>query len=104
MAASLKLKPGDNVSTMLDAVEAGGTVSVINERREELLNITAVNKIPFGHKIALCDINENENVIKCASTIGKASKNIRCGEHVHIHNVESIEGRRGVKPRDAGEG
>ena len=42
-----------------------------------------------GHKYALRDIAEGENVIKYGMPIGHATKPIAKGEHVHVHNVKT---------------
>ncbi len=42
-----------------------------------------------GHKYALRDISAGENVIKYGNPIGHATKDIKCGEHVHSHNVKT---------------
>ena len=42
-----------------------------------------------GHKYALRDIAEGENVIKYGMPIGHATCAIRKGEHVHVHNVKT---------------
>ena len=52
-------------------------------------NVTLANDIPRGHKFALCDISEGENIIKYAAPIGHAKGKIKAGEHVHTHNVKS---------------
>ena len=40
-----------------------------------------------GHKYALRDIREGENVVKYGMPIGHATCMIHAGEHVHVHNV-----------------
>ena len=60
-------------------------------------NFYSVDKIPFGHKIALNKIEKNSYVYKYGQIIGIASKNILPGEHVHSHNLEFIEFERGHK-------
>ena len=40
-----------------------------------------------GHKYALRDIAEGENVVKYGMPIGHATRAIAKGEHVHVHNV-----------------
>ena len=40
-----------------------------------------------GHKYALRDIAQGENIIKYGMPIGHATKPIAKGEHVHVHNV-----------------
>ncbi len=42
-----------------------------------------------GHKIALTDIKEGENVIKYGYPIGHATVDIKKGEHVHTHNIKT---------------
>lgn len=42
-----------------------------------------------GHKSALVDIKEGENVIKYGCPIGHATCDIKAGEHVHTHNVKT---------------
>ena len=42
-----------------------------------------------GHKFAICDIKEGENVIKYGQPIGHAICDIKKGEHVHTHNVKT---------------
>ncbi len=45
--------------------------------------------IPAGHKAALVDISEGEDVIKYGYPIGVATTNIKAGEHIHSHNMRS---------------
>ncbi len=45
--------------------------------------------IEDGHKYALCDIKEGENIIKYGQPIGHATADIKKGEHVHSHNVKT---------------
>ncbi len=40
-----------------------------------------------GHKYALCDIKNGENIIKYGQPIGHATSDIKKGEHVHSHNL-----------------
>ncbi len=42
-----------------------------------------------GHKHALCDIKQGENIIKYGFPIGHATENIKKGDHVHSHNVKT---------------
>ena len=45
--------------------------------------------IEDGHKYALRDIKEGENIIKYGNPIGHAICDIKKGEHVHTHNVKT---------------
>lgn len=53
------------------------------------LNITALDDIPAGHKMALHAISEGQPIRKFNQIIGFASKPIAIGEHVHTHNLLS---------------
>jgi len=45
--------------------------------------------IEDGHKYALTDIKEGENIIKYGQPIGHAVCDIKKGEHVHTHNIKT---------------
>lgn len=42
-----------------------------------------------GHKIALCDISEGQEIIKYGYSIGHATEDIKEGMHVHTHNIKT---------------
>jgi len=42
-----------------------------------------------GHKYAVCDIKNGENIIKYGQKIGHAVCDIKKGEHVHTHNIKT---------------
>lgn len=52
------------------------------------LSLDVLDSIPLGHKVALRDISAGEPVVKYGVTIGLATKDIRAGQHVHVHNVK----------------
>ena len=59
----------------------------------ELLQIHPADNVGVnpadGHKYALCDIPSGESIIKYGNPIGHATADIRCGEHVHTHNLKT---------------
>lgn len=83
-----KICEKDNVAVALDDLKAHVVVN-IEDTAFELLD-----DVRFGHKFALADIPVNCKVIKYCEEIGLASKDIRKGEHVHIHNLSSTKVRR----------
>jgi len=90
------LNSRDNVATAVEPLKKGQQV-VINGGKVELI----INEdIPFGHKFAIKTISEGEEVIKYGEVIGVASREIRIGDHVHIHN---IKGKRGTRRRSPNE-
>lgn len=81
----------DNVATAIADIPSGTDVTINVEGVR--IQIHTIQRIPFGHKIAVRRIALGENLVKYGEVIGIASKEIGVGEHVHIHNVESKRGR-----------
>ena len=79
MSRLIRINPRDNVAVALQPLKAG----------EEALGVTLREDIPAGHKFALCDIAENENVVKYGFPIGHATQPISAGSWVHTHNVKT---------------
>lgn len=85
------MKLQDNVATCLADMHTGEEAIV--KIHGSVSSITLRNDIPFGHKIALADIAEGNKILKYAEVIGIASQRIKTGEHVHVHNVDSLRAR-----------
>jgi len=88
---ALMLSAKDNVATLLEDVAPGAKVLIRFGR--ETSTVSARESIPFGFKIAVADIAKGATIIKYGETIGIASRNIKEGEMVHIHNLEGGRGR-----------
>jgi len=82
----------DNVATAIVPLKAGSTVSLEGQGRQEKVKI--LSSIPMGHKFALRDIDQGEDVLKYGEPIGQTTARITRGEHVHVHNVVSQRGRK----------
>lgn len=89
---ALKIKDMDNVATVFGEVAIDIPVKIRDKKGNEQLIISKGN-IPYGHKIALCDIDKGMQITKYGEEIGQATANIKIGEYVHIHNIESIRAR-----------
>ena len=90
----------DNVGTaVLESIQTGDHVGCNGERSD--LEVIALDEIAYGHKIALMDIAQGDTVLKYGLSIGSASRDIKEGEHVHAHNVESNRGRGDLSERSA---
>jgi len=81
--AILRINEKDNVAVALDTINEGEIVSA------DSFSIRALEKIEKGHKIALCDIKQGENIIKYGFPIGHATADIKAGQWVHSHNVKT---------------
>lgn len=71
----IQIHEDDNVVVALEDVKKG--------------EYDALEDIKLGHKLAVKDIEEGEKVIKYGLPIGKASKSIKKGEWVHVHNMKT---------------
>jgi altronate hydrolase len=87
--AVLQLHPGDAVALARREL-APGTELESPER-----TVTVRDTIPHGHKLALTDIAEGQQVLKYGQPIGIATQAIAAGEHVHEHNLRSLS-REGI--------
>lgn len=81
--AILVLSDLDNVGTSIRPLAAGAALSLRGSR------VTLDRDIPFGHKVAVRPIRSGEKIIKYGAPIGSATRDIRTGEHVHVHNIKS---------------
>ena len=75
----IRINEIDNVAVAVDKIEQG----------VEIEGLKTLTEIPMGHKVALQDIKEGEDIVKYAQVIGVASKDIAKGEHVHSHNMHT---------------
>ena len=83
----IRIDRKDNVLIALKDLRKGMRLSI--EGEEILLK----ESIPRGHKISLRKIAKGELIIKYGAPIGRAIREIKDGEHVHIHNMKGIKGR-----------
>jgi len=88
----LLLNDCDNVATIFGEVKKGQEIKVY-DKKGNYNTVKVIDKISYGHKVAINAINKGEKIIKYGEVIGLATINIKLGEHVHIHNLESIRGR-----------
>lgn len=47
----------------------------------------------YQHKFAVRDIGQGEQVLKYGEVIGEATRPIKAGEHVHVHNMVGLRAR-----------
>ena len=84
----IRIHRADNVAVALADLRAGESYQVDGE------DLVLLEDIPFGHKAALADLAEGEDVMKYGAPLGHAVRNIRRGEHVHTQNLRTnLSGR-----------
>src|SRR5580692_11764665 len=77
----LRVHPRDDVLIALREVQSGETV------RSPVEVLVATTSVPRGHKLAATAIKAGAAVHKYGWPIGRATRDIAQGEHVHTHNL-----------------
>jgi altronate dehydratase small subunit len=86
MPRCFQINATDNVATALDSVQSG-PVQLIGETSRG--QIEATGPVQLGHKIAVANLDPGDTVRKFGSVIGEATRSIRAGDWVHLHNMRS---------------
>lgn len=81
----------DNVATALCEL-APGEVTLRGDAGTP--SVTAAEKIPVGHKLALGPIAEGARIVKYGVPIGCATRAIAPGQWVHLHCMRSLYDER----------
>ena len=76
---TIRLHPDDDV--VIARVELATGTLVSQE------NVRAAVTIPAGHKLAVRDVAQGKPVRRYNQIIGFATRDIKAGEHVHVHNL-----------------
>ena len=80
-----RIDPRDDVAVALVPLAAGERL-MLGE-----VPVTATVAVPAGHKVALRAVPAGAAVHKFGHPIGRASRAIAPGEHVHVHNLQGGE-------------
>lgn len=89
MLKAIQLSASDNVATLLGDLKKGDRVEVISAENQTVTQLTALQAITFGNKIALSDIANGNDILKAGYSVGRAIKAIPTGQLVHVQNVRS---------------
>ena len=90
MPRAVVLYKEDNVGTLLDSASKGEACTLQGERTG---SVALATDIAFGHKVCIAATPAGGDVLKYGQVIGRATRALSAGEHVHVHNVESGRGR-----------
>ena len=74
---------GDSVYVLRGQIAPGEAVMV------DGVAVAFVHALGLGHKIARLPMVAGDRVIKYGASIGRASRAIAPGDHVHLHNLKS---------------
>ena len=88
MSRFLQIHPEDNVVVCLQEMKKGDSI-VLSDGR----NVDVTEDVPAGHKLAIKNIANGENVVKYGYAIGHATEDIAVGRWVHTHDTKTnLEG------------
>lgn len=83
----IQIHPNDNVAVALTDLPAGEVLHLSSR------DVTLREAIPVGHKIALADLNEQDQVIKYGYPIGHVIRRVQSGEWINEQVLKtSLEG------------
>lgn len=82
-----KLSPKDNVASALVQLLKGQT-AVVQYHNDPVEQLNLLDDVPFGFKFAVRDIKDGEDILKYGMIMGVATRNIKAGEMVHVHNTQ----------------
>lgn len=87
------MKINHRIILVIEKYETVGIIKMADEKNAKYIVIHPSDNVAVdvstGHKVALTDIAEGENIIKYGFPIGHATCNIKKGEHVHSHNLKT---------------
>jgi len=86
-ARAIVLHERDNVATALEDLPKGAEVPLTGRDG----SVTLAEEIRFGHKFAIRDLAEGELVLKYGVPIGKLTSGVKAGQHVHVHNLVTLQ-------------
>jgi len=80
----------DNVGVVVVEDLRSGTkmLGVVTEDDSQL-RLPSKADVPIGHKVALVDLSAGDTAVKYGQDIGRITKAIKAGGHVHTHNLKT---------------
>jgi len=81
----------DNVAVALMDLAAGTELDL--KAGGQTVRIRLAESIPYQHKFSLKDTGSGGRIIKDSVVIGEATRNIKQGQHVHIHNMTGLRAK-----------
>ncbi len=79
----------DDVGVAVIDLKKGSTAGAVTLEGKSVGSVKLIENVPLGHKVAMREVAQERAVIKYGRQIGKATKPIAKGAHVHIHNLKT---------------
>jgi altronate dehydratase len=88
MVNAILIDQKDNVVTLVSDIKSGDEVEY--QVGSGINKVKAIEKIPYGHKMAIDRIAQGGDIVKYGEAIGHAKKDIQPGAWIHSHNTNEI--------------
>ena len=79
---------GDSVGVAVEDISAGSLVRGALKDGVGELEVLVTDRVPLGHKLALRELANGEEVVEYGVVIGRATADIGVGQGVHTHNLK----------------
>ena len=74
---------------VVEGVTAGQELLGVHLADDGDFRVTAAHDTPIGHKVALLDLADGQDVVKYGEVVGRMVADARRGDHVHTHNMKT---------------
>ena len=74
---------------VVEGVSAGQALFGVCLEDDSDFRVSTNQDVPIGHKVALSDLAEGQDVIKYGQVIGRLIAPVKTGDHVHTHNLKT---------------
>ncbi|MEW6364697.1 MAG: UxaA family hydrolase [Acidobacteriota bacterium] len=88
--AILMHEADDDVGVAVRDIAAGEEVGAVTLEGQPVGMLNPVDSIPLGHKVSMRGIAQGAPVIEYGRPIGKATRPIAMGSHVHTQNLKTM--------------
>lgn len=88
---------GDSVAVAMRDLPAGSAEGAYLAGGSDPIAVVLTEPVQLGHKFALRDIAADAEVIEYGVPVAVATRDIRPGEHAHVHNLRSIRWSSSVR-------
>jgi len=82
-------KRGDHVGVTVVDISAGEIVQGLFMDDDSAIEVEARDAVPFGHKIAIAQLDPESDVLEYGTPIGRTTGPFQPGTYVHTHNLRS---------------
>jgi (2R)-sulfolactate sulfo-lyase subunit alpha len=80
----------DDVGVAVRDLKKGEKIGALTLEGKAAGSVKLRDNVPLGHKVAMRDLAEDKSVIKYGRPVGRVTRSIPRGAHVHVHNVKTL--------------